>query len=190
MPWFNGAKLDDIVDYLTYVFVPALFVWRARSCRLRGRCRSPRRCCCRAPTASTASDAKTADHFFTGFPSVLEHRRLLPAGRGLVVHRERRDPAGAGGAGVRAASATSTRRARRTGVCRRTWSGVVWGVLMLVMLWQYPAVSRHSFWCRWCFPFTTWCSHWSSTSAWLVRTPQREADRDSRVQSRPDHGRR
>ena len=29
LPWFNGAKLDDIIDYLTYVFVPALFVWRA-----------------------------------------------------------------------------------------------------------------------------------------------------------------
>ena len=29
IPWFNGAKLDDIVDYLTYVFVPALFVWRS-----------------------------------------------------------------------------------------------------------------------------------------------------------------
>ena len=29
LPWFNGAKLDDMVDYLTYVFVPALFVWRA-----------------------------------------------------------------------------------------------------------------------------------------------------------------
>ena len=29
LPWFNGAKLDDIVDYLTYVFVPAVFVWRS-----------------------------------------------------------------------------------------------------------------------------------------------------------------
>src|SRR5206468_3271626 len=29
LPWFNGPKLDDIVDYLTYVFVPALIVWRA-----------------------------------------------------------------------------------------------------------------------------------------------------------------
>ena len=28
IPWFDGAKLDDIADYLTYVFVPALFVWR------------------------------------------------------------------------------------------------------------------------------------------------------------------
>ena len=29
LPWFSGAKLDDIVDYLIYVFVPALIVWRA-----------------------------------------------------------------------------------------------------------------------------------------------------------------
>ena len=29
IPWFDGGKLDDVVDYLTYVFVPALFVWRA-----------------------------------------------------------------------------------------------------------------------------------------------------------------
>ena len=27
LPDFDGAKLDDIVDYLTYVFVPALIVW-------------------------------------------------------------------------------------------------------------------------------------------------------------------
>src|SRR5438045_3004758 len=30
IPWFSGAKLDDIVDYLTYVFVPALIVWQAQ----------------------------------------------------------------------------------------------------------------------------------------------------------------
>ncbi len=29
LPWFNGAKLDDIVDYLAYVFVPAFFIWHA-----------------------------------------------------------------------------------------------------------------------------------------------------------------
>jgi phosphatidylcholine synthase len=29
IPWFNGAKLDDIIDFLTYVFVPALFVWQS-----------------------------------------------------------------------------------------------------------------------------------------------------------------
>jgi phosphatidylcholine synthase len=29
LPDFDGAHLDDIVDYLTYVFVPLLFIWRA-----------------------------------------------------------------------------------------------------------------------------------------------------------------
>src|ERR1700694_2305806 len=27
LPWFNGRRLDDIVDYLTYVFAPMLFLW-------------------------------------------------------------------------------------------------------------------------------------------------------------------
>ena len=29
LPGIRGAHLDDLVDYLTYVFVPALFVWRS-----------------------------------------------------------------------------------------------------------------------------------------------------------------
>jgi phosphatidylglycerophosphate synthase len=44
-PSFDGARLDDIVDYLTFVFVPTLLVFRAGLPRLgrRGSC-----CCCRA----------------------------------------------------------------------------------------------------------------------------------------------
>src|SRR2546428_10663959 len=29
LPFFSGEKVDDLVDYLTFVFVPALIVWRA-----------------------------------------------------------------------------------------------------------------------------------------------------------------
>ena len=29
LPHFDGALLDNLIDYLTYVFVPALIVWRA-----------------------------------------------------------------------------------------------------------------------------------------------------------------
>ncbi len=29
LPAFSGAKLDDIVDYLTYVFVPVYLLYRA-----------------------------------------------------------------------------------------------------------------------------------------------------------------
>lgn len=29
-PWINGRKLDDIVDYLNYTFLPLLLAWHAR----------------------------------------------------------------------------------------------------------------------------------------------------------------
>src|SRR5919206_630906 len=70
LPWFDGRRLDDIVDYLTYVFAPVLLLWSAGY----------------LPPAATGAvfaalpllassyqfcrvDAKTDDHFFLGFPS-------------------------------------------------------------------------------------------------------------------------
>ena len=69
LPWFDGAKLDDIVDYLSYVFVPVLIVWRAEL--VPAGWALP---LCAAILLSSAygfnrADAKTSDHFFTGFPS-------------------------------------------------------------------------------------------------------------------------
>ena len=69
LPGFDGAKLDDIVDYLTYVFVPVLIVWQAALVPVAFPV-------CAAMLLSSAygfaqSDAKvkSGDHFFTGFPS-------------------------------------------------------------------------------------------------------------------------
>ncbi|MEJ7666437.1 MAG: CDP-alcohol phosphatidyltransferase family protein [Hymenobacter sp.] len=69
LPDFDGAKLDDIVDYPTYVFVPALIVWQAELVPLAFPI-------CAAILLSSAygfvqSGAKVEshDHFFTGFPS-------------------------------------------------------------------------------------------------------------------------
>ena len=69
LPDFDGAKLDDIVDYLTYVFVPALIVWQAELVPVAFPI-------CAAMLLSSAygfvqSGAKVEshDHFFTGFPS-------------------------------------------------------------------------------------------------------------------------
>ena len=52
----TARSLDDIVDYLTYVFVPVLLiVWRAGlRARRAGRSRSAAPCCSPAPTASAA----------------------------------------------------------------------------------------------------------------------------------------
>jgi phosphatidylcholine synthase len=70
IPWFDGALLDNIVDYLTYVFAPIVLLWTTgylpdgavgwvvAALPLLASCYQ----FCRV-------DAKTADHFFLGFPS-------------------------------------------------------------------------------------------------------------------------
>jgi phosphatidylcholine synthase len=70
IPEFDGARLDDIVDYITYAFVPMVLLWTGgflpagpwggvlAALPLLASCYQ----FCRA-------DAKTEDHFFLGFPS-------------------------------------------------------------------------------------------------------------------------
>jgi phosphatidylcholine synthase len=69
LPWFSGARLDDIVDYLTYVFVPALFVWRALLVPDRWAVPIAAAMLLSSAYGFSREDAKTPDHFFTGFPS-------------------------------------------------------------------------------------------------------------------------
>jgi phosphatidylcholine synthase len=70
LPWFDGTTLDNLVDYLTYVFVPVLVMLRAELWPAE-----------LAPWIGVAvlvasaygfsrTDAKvvSTDHFFTGFP--------------------------------------------------------------------------------------------------------------------------
>jgi len=69
LPFFDGTRLDDIVDYFTYVIVPVLFVLRFDL--LPPALAVPVALC---PVLASAygfcrTDAKTADHYFTGFPS-------------------------------------------------------------------------------------------------------------------------
>lgn len=69
LPGFDGALLDNLVDYFTYVVVPALFLWRADLL-------PPRLAPVGAALVVLTSayqfcqvDAKTADHYFKGWPS-------------------------------------------------------------------------------------------------------------------------
>jgi len=69
IPGFNGGKLDDIVDYLTYVFVPAFFVWHALLVPDRWSTVVVAAILFSSAYGFCQGAAKTADHFFTGFPS-------------------------------------------------------------------------------------------------------------------------
>jgi phosphatidylcholine synthase len=68
-PRVDGALMDNIIDYLTYVIVPALFFYFADV--LPDRWGLPVACAILLASAYQFSqtDAKTPDNFFTGFPS-------------------------------------------------------------------------------------------------------------------------
>src|SRR5215218_8358809 len=70
LPFFDGALLDNIVDYMTYVFAPMILLWSG------GYLPSGNTGVVLAALPLLASsyqfcrvDAKTDDHFFLGFPS-------------------------------------------------------------------------------------------------------------------------
>jgi phosphatidylcholine synthase len=75
IPWFDGALLDNIVDYLTYVFAPVVLLWTTDSlpggvlgwviAALPLLASSYQFCRVDAKLADESGD----DHFFLGFPS-------------------------------------------------------------------------------------------------------------------------
>ena len=70
VPWFDGALLDNIVDYITYAFLPMVLLWSAG---YLGEGRSATVLAVIPLVASAYQfcrvDAKTDDHLFLGFPS-------------------------------------------------------------------------------------------------------------------------
>ena len=69
LPWFSGSKLDDLVDYLAYAFVPALIVWRGPFVPDAWATPLAAAMLVASGYGFSRVDAKTPDHFFLGFPS-------------------------------------------------------------------------------------------------------------------------
>lgn len=70
LPKVDGAMMDNLIDYITYAFIPALVVWHANLAA------APLVVCSAMLISSlygfSHADAKVErgeDHFFTGFPS-------------------------------------------------------------------------------------------------------------------------
>src|SRR5436190_22020964 len=69
LPGFDGARLDDIVDYLTFVFLPVLLLYHAGDLPAAWGGAVASVVLLSSAYGFGATDAKTSDHFFTGFPS-------------------------------------------------------------------------------------------------------------------------
>src|SRR4051812_9959748 len=72
-PGFDGARLDDIVDYLTFVFVPALLIFEAGLLPRDWSAMIVAVMLLSSAYGFSANDPKTADHFFNGFSSFLDN---------------------------------------------------------------------------------------------------------------------
>ena len=69
LPGFDGARLDDIVDYLTYVFVPVLMIYHAGLLPAGWGFAVAAAVLLSSGYGFASADAKSNDAFFTGFPS-------------------------------------------------------------------------------------------------------------------------
>jgi phosphatidylcholine synthase len=151
LPWFSGAKLDDIVDYLCYVFVPALFVWRAILVPDTWTIYVVGAMLLSSAYGFNRADAKTTDGFFTGFPSYwnivvfyMLVLRLPDVVNGVILL----------GLAAMVFVPIGYVYPSRTPVLRGPTNvlGAIWGVLTGVMLWQYPAISPPVLWASLIFP--------------------------------------
>jgi phosphatidylcholine synthase len=161
IPWFDGGKLDDVVDYLTYVFVPALSVWRAVLVPGSWTIWIAGAMLLSSGYGFSRRDAKTADHFFTGFPSYwnVVVFYLLVAGLSSSMN--------AAVLLILVILVFVPLRyiyPSRTPVLRlfTNVAGAIWAALMLLMLWQYPAVSKPVMWVSLAFPV-----YYFAISIWL-----------------------
>jgi phosphatidylcholine synthase len=70
LPHFDGALMDNLIDYLTYVFVPALIVWRADLVPTAFPiCAAMLLASLYGFSNAAAKVESGGEHFFTGFPS-------------------------------------------------------------------------------------------------------------------------
>lgn len=140
-PDFDGARLDDIVDYLTFVFLPMLVVYQSGLVDGGLGLLTVSLVLLASAYGFAKTDAKTDDYYFTGFPSYWNivalylYAAQLPSAVNVAILLFLFVMVF-----VRIGYVYPT----RTPVLRGLTSalGLVWAVLMLVITWQLPVVSR------------------------------------------------
>ena len=151
LPSFNGGRLDDIVDYITFVFAPAYLVYHARL--------TPDSLVLVVASAMLLSSAygfsqeaaKTSDHFFTGFPSywniIVFYLVVLgapPAINAAVLI----------GLAVLVFVPVAYVYPSRTPTLRvpTIALGLTWALMVVLMIWQFPGVWRPLLYLSFIFP--------------------------------------
>jgi phosphatidylcholine synthase len=138
-PGFDGARLDDIVDYLTFVFVPILLLYHAGDLPLRWGSAVAGIVLLSSAYGFASTDAKTEDYFFTGFPS---YWNIVA----LYLHAGRLPPAVTGAILLTLSALVFVRIGyvypTRTPVLRGLTNALcaVWGLMIIAIIWKLPDV--------------------------------------------------
>jgi phosphatidylcholine synthase len=150
-PGFDGARLDDIVDYLTFVFVPVLVLLETGTLGPPAALPVAAAILLASAYGFAQADAKTDDYFFTGFPSYWNVVAFYLVALGM--------PPGVSAAlllllaalvfvpiGYLYPSRTPALRGLTLAL------GVIWGLMMGVAVWQLPTPDRTLVWVSLFFP--------------------------------------
>jgi len=139
LPHFDGALLDNLIDYLTYVFVPALIVWQADLvpsafpiCAAM---------CVSSLYGFSRTDAKGGadDHYFVGFPS---YWNIVVAYLYMLGMSQRANAAVLAFLAVMVFVPVHYLYPSRMRTLKASTVvlGTMWGVLFAWMIWRLPAV--------------------------------------------------
>jgi phosphatidylcholine synthase len=161
VPWFDGTRLDDIVDYLTYVLVPVVLLYRAGLFPAGAPALFAA-----APLLASAygfcrADAQTADHYFRGFPSYWNVVAFYAVALGL-------SPAATGawvlGLSVLVFAPLKFLYPSRAPHFRAltVGLGIVWAAVMVVAVWTAPATPPLLLWASLLYP-----AYYCAMSFWL-----------------------
>lgn len=169
LPHFDGARLDDIVDYLCYVFVPALLMLRAGLLPATWGIAVAAAILLSSAYGfgQTAAKIRTTDYFFTGFPSYWNVAAFylyvldwLPATNAAVLLTL---------AALVFAPLRFIYPSRTLAFSRLTIAlSVAWAFLVLWMLWRLPATDG-----RWIAVSLVFPVYYAALSLWLDRTSRR-----------------
>jgi phosphatidylcholine synthase len=141
LPEIDGGRIDDIVDYMTFVLVPMLLLEAAGGLYFVTVFPVVAVVLLSSLYGFVAPDAKTDDHFFTGFPSYwnivvlyLLLFKVPPAANAVILL------ALSGLVFVRIGWVYPS----RTAVLQRTTLvlGAMWGVLLAAIIWLWPSPPR------------------------------------------------
>jgi len=169
VPGFDGRRLDDIVDFLTYTSLPLLLIWHAHLLPQEWDA------CLLLPLLASAYgfcqvSAKTEDGYFLGFPS---YWNLVA----FYLYALRPLPAWVSVGGVILLAVLTFVPSRYLYPSQRgrlnqitVFLGVVWAVLLVLILWEMPAtdVIAESTQTRLLTLLSLFFPAWYMTASWVI----------------------